>query len=62
MHEEKKAGISTGFSDLDEIRCIYPRELIVIGGETSSGKSIFALNICLNMSIKNGSTPVAFFH
>lgn len=43
-------GISTGFSKLDEItEGIRPEHFIVIGGNTSSGKTFYAINLLVNI-------------
>lgn len=54
-------GCSTGFRDFDSITDgLQTSDLIVIGGRPSVGKTTFALNIALNMAIRN-KLPVAIF-
>lgn len=54
------AGWSTGFAKYDtECGGFYPGDLVIVGGATSSGKSILALNIAEHFAFCN--RRVAFF-
>lgn len=52
-------GTPTGFHRLDEKGGLHPSDLIIIAGETSQGKSSFAMALTLN-SIEHGH-PVSFY-
>jgi len=55
------AGISTGYSKLDEMTGgFHEGEFIVIAGRPSMGKTAFALNVAEHMSIEN-NVPVGIF-
>lgn len=46
---EEARGLLTGFREFDNItNGLMPSELIVIGGESGSGKSTYLMNICMN--------------
>ncbi|ORU89954.1 MAG: replicative DNA helicase [Cycloclasticus sp. symbiont of Poecilosclerida sp. M] len=63
MHESQNAitGVSTGFSDLDEMTSGFqPADLIIVAGRPSMGKTSFAMNVAENVGIKTGD-PVAVF-
>jgi replicative DNA helicase len=60
-HKNELMGCSTGFRDLDFITDgLHSSDLIVIGSRPSMGKTTFALNIALNVSVRN-KIPVAIF-
>ena len=49
-------GILTGYSFLDYVKNgMYPAELLIIGGETGSGKSILLNNMAIQMWMQNNS-------
>lgn len=55
-------GIATGFYDLDRITSgLHENELIIIAARPGMGKTAFALNLLVNMSI-NSNKPVALFN
>lgn len=52
--EQKKAidGIPTGFTDLDKLCCgLHPKELIILAGRTSTGKSSLAFNVAEHIAL-----------
>ena len=54
-------GLSTGFSDLDQMTSgLQPADLIVVAGRPSMGKTTLAMNIAENVAINSGK-PVAVF-
>ena len=54
-------GLRTGYYDFDNMtRGLQKNQVIIIAGRPGSGKSAFALNIALNVAIKEKKT-VAFF-
>lgn len=53
-------GLSTGFDDLDSLTLGLQKELIVIAGRPSAGKTTLAMNIIIDSAIKNPQ-PVVFF-
>lgn len=54
-------GISTGFSDLDEMTTgLQKGDLVIVAGRPSMGKTSFAVNIAENAAISSG-VPVAIF-
>lgn len=57
---EKSAwGVPTGFLDLDNILGgLIPKDLIIIGGRPSAGKTSFAMNIAENIAEKAGPVGV----
>jgi replicative DNA helicase len=54
-------GLSTGFDDLDSLTLGLQKELIVIAGRPSAGKTTLAINIIVDSIIKNPQMPVIFF-
>lgn len=59
--KNRKAGIATGFHDLDKlIGGLRKKQLVTIAGTTSMGKSVTLIDIARNVAIKQGLT-VAFF-
>ena len=63
LHERNDpiTGVSTGFSDLDDMTSgLQPADLVVIAGRPSMGKTSFAMNIAENVAIKTRK-PVAVF-
>ncbi|MEO0089134.1 MAG: replicative DNA helicase [candidate division WOR-3 bacterium] len=54
-------GLETGFDKLDEMTSgIQNGDLIIIAGRPSMGKTAFALNLAINVAVRN-QIPVAFF-
>lgn len=59
MTGEEQAGWRSGFSIIDEVGALQPSDLDVIAGESSQGKTAFALNVALHAA-KQG-VPVAIY-
>lgn len=58
---DEVTGISTGFIDLDKITSgLQRKDLIIIAGRPSMGKTAFAINIAENVALK-AKLPVAIF-
>ncbi len=58
---QKITGISTGFTDLDEMTSgLQKSDLIIVAGRPSMGKTTFAMNLAENVAIQSGM-PVAVF-
>lgn len=54
-------GISTGFSDLDNMTSgLQPSDLIIVAGRPSMGKTSFAMNIIENTVLRNDKPVVVF--
>uniref|UniRef100_A0A7V4E374 Replicative DNA helicase n=1 Tax=candidate division WOR-3 bacterium TaxID=2052148 RepID=A0A7V4E374_UNCW3 len=54
-------GLETGFYKLDEMTSgIQNGDLVIIAGRPSMGKTAFALNLAVNVAVRN-QVPVAFF-
>lgn len=54
-------GLSTGFSDLDEMTAgLQPSDLIIVAGRPSMGKTLLGMNFAENAAI-NGKQPVLVF-
>ncbi len=54
-------GVSTGFTDIDELTGgLQPGHLIVVAGASSMGKTAFAMNIAENVALKSDQ-PVMIF-
>ncbi|MCK5616640.1 replicative DNA helicase [Candidatus Pacearchaeota archaeon] len=63
IYEKKGSltGLSTGFSDIDELTSgLQKTDLIIIAARPSMGKTSFGLNIACNLAIKE-NIPVAIF-
>ena len=60
MQRGVPTGLLTGFADLDH-KCagLCPKELVVVGGKPSSGKTTLALNVAVRVA--QGGTKVAFY-
>lgn len=59
--DQQLTGISTGFSDLDEMTSgLQPADLIIVAGRPSMGKTSFAMNLAEAAAIK-GKKPVLIF-
>ena len=59
MNGEETVGWRSGFDIIDEIGALQPSDLNIIAGESSQGKTAFALNVALN-AVKNG-VPVVIY-
>jgi len=54
-------GISTGFSDLDNVTSgLQPGDLVIVAGRPSMGKTAFSINIAENIAL-DSKMPVAIF-
>ncbi|MEE9494540.1 MAG: replicative DNA helicase [Gammaproteobacteria bacterium] len=54
-------GISTGFSDLDEMTAgLQNSDLVIVAGRPSMGKTTFAMNIAENAAIRDKVTTAVF--
>ena len=54
-------GLSTGFTDLDNMTSgLQPSDLIIVAGRPSMGKTTLAMNVAENVAINSGK-PVAVF-
>ena len=54
-------GVSTGFTDFDEMTSgLQPADLVIVAGRPSMGKTTFAMNLAENVAIK-AKKPVAVF-
>lgn len=54
-------GISTGFSDLDDMTSgLQPADLIIVAGRPSMGKTTFAMNVGENALIQSGKPVLVF--
>lgn len=63
LHENQEVitGVSSGFTDLDEMMSgLQPSDLIIVAGRPSMGKTSFAMNLAENVGIQSGM-PVAVF-
>ena len=61
QQDEPITGVSTGFSDLDEMTAgLQPSDLIIVAGRPSMGKTTLAMNFAENAAIKH-QIPVAIF-
>lgn len=59
--DSKMIGISTSFSELDQITSgLQPSDLIIVAGRPSVGKTTIAMNMAENIAVK-GDKPVAIF-
>lgn len=59
--DEPITGLSTGFSDLDNMTSgLQKSDLIIVAGRPSMGKTTFAMNLAENVAI-TGKMPVAVF-
>ena len=59
--DEKDLGLMTGYPDLDKLlRGIDKKNLVIVGGRPSMGKSAFLQNIMRNVAVGQGKN-VAFF-
>jgi len=58
---EAVAGITTGYTDLDELLTgFHPSQLIIVGARPSMGKTALALGLAANVAALN-NMPVVFF-
>jgi len=61
QQDEPITGVSTGFSDLDDMTAgLQPSDLIIVAGRPSMGKTTLAMNFAENAAIKH-QIPVAIF-
>ena len=61
QRESAVTGVSTGFTDLDNITSGFqPADLIIVAARPSMGKTAFVLNIAQHAAIVQ-KTPIAFF-
>ena len=61
QQDDAITGVSTGFTDLDEMTAgLQPSDLIIVAGRPSMGKTTLAVNFAENAAIKN-QVPVAIF-
>jgi replicative DNA helicase len=61
QQDEAITGVSTGFTDLDNMTAgLQPSDLIIVAGRPSMGKTTLAVNFAENAAIKN-QVPVAIF-
>jgi replicative DNA helicase len=61
QQDEAITGVSTGFTDLDEITAgLQPSDLVIVAGRPSMGKTTLAVNFAENAAIKH-QVPVAIF-
>ena len=61
QQDEPITGLSTGFSDLDDMTSgLQKSDLIIVAGRPSMGKTTFAMNLAENVAIQN-EMPVAVF-
>jgi len=59
--EDHITGVSTGFTDLDNMTAgLQPADLIIVAGRPSMGKTTLAVNFAENAAIKN-QVPVGIF-
>ncbi len=61
QQDEPITGLSTGFTDFDEMTSgLQPADLLIVAGRPSMGKTTFAMNLAENVAI-NSKVPVAVF-
>jgi replicative DNA helicase len=61
QQDDAITGISSGFSDFDEMTSgLQPSDLIIVAGRPSMGKTTFAMNMAENVALK-ARRPVAVF-
>ncbi|MGD2118258.1 MAG: replicative DNA helicase [Chromatiales bacterium] len=61
QQDEPITGLSTGFSDLDDMTSgLQKSDLIIVAGRPSMGKTTFAMNLAENVAIQS-KMPVAVF-
>lgn len=54
-------GMSTGFTDFDEMTSgLQPQDLVIVAGRPSMGKTTFSMNIAENAAIKSGKPVLVF--
>lgn len=59
--QESITGMSTGFSDLDDMTSgLQPSDLVIVAGRPSMGKTMFSMNVAEHAAIKSGK-PVLIF-
>jgi replicative DNA helicase len=63
LHEQRTTvtGVSTGFTDLDELTAgLQPSDLVIVGGRPSMGKTAFCLNIAEHAALRADSGVAVF--
>ena len=61
QQDEPITGVSTGFTDLDEMTAgLQPSDLVIVAGRPSMGKTTLAMNFAENAAIRH-QIPVAIF-
>ena len=59
--DEEMTGLSTGFTDLDEMTSgLQPADLIIVAARPSMGKTTFAMNLVENVAIRSGKPVLVF--
>jgi len=54
-------GLTTGFSDLDEMTSgLQPADLVIVAGRPSMGKTTFAMNLVENVAVHTGKPVLVF--
>lgn len=60
-NEEALTGLSTGFTDLDEMTSgLQPSDLVIVAARPSMGKTTFSMNLVENAIIRTGKPALVF--
>lgn len=60
-NDEALTGISTGFTDLDEMTAgLQPSDLVIVAARPSMGKTTFSMNIAENAIMRSGKPVLVF--